>query len=160
MPHKHKVVIAGNHDLSFHFQPHLTTGILTNANYLQDSSVNIEGVNFHGSPWTPKFGFGWAFNAEEEDMKDIAESMPREIDVLITHGPPHGIGDLCLSGDRAGCPSLLDAAKDRQPLLYVFGHIHEGRGCAKICDTFYVNATNVDFNYRLVHDPVIFDLFK
>src|SRR5580765_1702919 len=68
LPHKHKVVIAGNHDLSFHFQPQVAHPMLTNATYLQDSSANIEGVTLHWSPWTPKFGFGWAFNADEDDM--------------------------------------------------------------------------------------------
>lgn len=34
---------------------------LTNCIYLQDSSVDIYGLKFYGTPWQPEFG-GWAFN--------------------------------------------------------------------------------------------------
>ena len=33
--------------------------------------------------------------------------MPKDVDVLITHGPPAGVGDLTVKGIRAGCQVLL-----------------------------------------------------
>jgi predicted phosphohydrolase len=58
LPHKHKVVIAGNHDFLFEREPVLARSMLTNATYLEDSGVTIEGVRFWGSPWQPRFSTG------------------------------------------------------------------------------------------------------
>ena len=33
--------------------------------------------------------------------------IPAGVDVLLTHGPPIGHGDLCRGGNRAGCVELL-----------------------------------------------------
>lgn len=50
-----------------------------------------------------------------------------EIDILITHTPPLGHGDLCCSGVRAGCVELLSTVQKRvKPKYHVFGHVHEG----------------------------------
>ena len=35
--------------------------------------------------------------------------IPDNTEILITHGPPLGFGDLCMSGDSAGCEELLEA---------------------------------------------------
>ena len=63
LPHKHKVVIAGNHDLAFDeenswglevlIQGGLESAsqLLTHCIYLKDSMVNISGVNIYGTPW-------------------------------------------------------------------------------------------------------------
>lgn len=50
-----------------------------------------------------------------------------DTDVLITHGPPCGHGDLAVGDARAGCVDLLNTVEQRvKPLYHVFGHIHEG----------------------------------
>ena len=50
--------------------------------------------------------------------------IPSDTDVLLTHGPPLGHGDLCSSNERAGCVDLLREVQDRvQPMLHVFGHV-------------------------------------
>lgn len=50
-----------------------------------------------------------------------------DLDLLITHTPPLGHGDLCCSGVRAGCVELLSTVQKRvKPKYHVFGHIHEG----------------------------------
>ena len=47
--------------------------------------------------------------------------------MLITHGPPLGFGDLCVTGARAGCVDLLHCVQNRvKPKYHVYGHIHEG----------------------------------
>ncbi len=50
LPFRHKLVIAGNHDLLFDRKPRLARAHLTQAIYLQDSGVGLEGLNFGGSP--------------------------------------------------------------------------------------------------------------
>src|SRR5690554_1392960 len=51
LPHRYKIVIAGNHDWAFQETPELARQALTNAIYLEDSGVEIEGIRFWGSPW-------------------------------------------------------------------------------------------------------------
>ena len=102
LPHRHKIVIAGNHDWCFQDDPDDARKLLTNAHYLQDNGLELEGLRFWGSPWTPVF-FNWAFNLERGDA--IAERwslIPEKLDVLITHGPPAGILDPVAKGT---CPS-------------------------------------------------------
>lgn len=53
--------------------------------------------------------------------------IPDDTDILVSHGPPFGIGDLCKSSLRVGCPMLLSAVQERvKPKIHAFGHIHEG----------------------------------
>lgn len=63
LPFRHKIVIAGNHDLLFDRKPKLARAHLTKAIYLQDSGVTIEGVKFWGSP-VNSVGGDWAFARE------------------------------------------------------------------------------------------------
>lgn len=53
--------------------------------------------------------------------------IPDDTDILVTHTPPVGHGDLCCTGVRAGCVELLTTVQQRvKPKYHVFGHIHEG----------------------------------
>lgn len=53
--------------------------------------------------------------------------IPNDTDILVTHTPPIGHGDLCCSGVRAGCVELLTTVQKRvKPRYHVFGHVHEG----------------------------------
>src|SRR5205085_2391850 len=89
LPHKHKVVIAGNHDWCFVREPAAALELLgPTVLYLQDSGTVIDGVRFWGSPWQPAFN-NWAFNLPRGSA--LAEKwalIPEGTDVLITHGPP------------------------------------------------------------------------
>ena len=53
LPHRHKIVVAGNHDWAFQETPELARQALTEAIYLEDSGVEIEGVRFWGPPGVP-----------------------------------------------------------------------------------------------------------
>ncbi len=55
LPHRHKIIIAGNHDRAFEHQPIVARSLFENFIYLQDQACTIEGVRFYGSPWTPEF---------------------------------------------------------------------------------------------------------
>ena len=100
---------------------------LTNCTYLQDSSTEIYGLKIYGTPWQPKF-CGWAFNLERgQELINKWDQIPDDTDVLITHTPPVGYGDLCSTGIRAGCVDLLLSVQQRvKPKYHIYGHIHEG----------------------------------
>jgi hypothetical protein len=157
LPHEHKVVIAGNHERGW-TQGNLE-GVLTNATYLQDSLINIRGVNFYGSPWTPNFGWGWAFNARRgEEIRGHWGRIPRgQVDVLITHGPPMGILDR-VGFESVGCADLRTRVADVAPTLHVFGHLHEGYGQTKIGQTTYVNAAICNEMYEPINAPIVLDI--
>ncbi len=54
LPHKYKIVIAGNHECCFNelTKDIISHKILTNCTYLQDNGIEIYGLNIYGTPWT------------------------------------------------------------------------------------------------------------
>ena len=155
--YRYKIVIAGNHDFSFEDNRKeaaedifLKDGII----YLNDSGIEIEDLKFWGSPIQPWF-HDWAFNrARGEQIRKHWELIPKNTDILITHGPPFGILDLCVHGERVGCSDLLDIVKEIKPKIHAFGHIHESFGTLKIDETLFVNACNLNEKYQLAFPPI------
>ncbi len=161
LPHEHKIVIAGNHDWAFQETPELARAALTNAIYLEDSGVQIRDVRFWGSPWTPTF-MDWAFMLDRGDpLYQKWKLIPDNTDVLITHGPPHGIGDevnLGFKAQNVGCIHLSDRVAQLSPTIHVFGHIHEGYGEYKRGNTRMVNASTCNARYEPNNPPIVFNL--
>lgn len=139
LPHKHKVVICGNHDWCFQEEPERARAVLTNAIYLEDSGCEIEGLKIYGSPWTPLF-CDWAFMLSDAALVEKWKAIPANLDVLITHGPPHDILDLTNRNDHAGSLTLCTRVFEVKPRMHVFGHIHEAAGHTEIDGTRFVNA--------------------
>lgn len=157
LPHRHKIVIAGNHDFGFERDP-TARGLITNATYLQDQEAVVEGLRIWGTPWQPRF-FDWAFNLDRgEPLRKVWAKVPTGIDILLTHGPPKGILDRCANGDQAGCEELLAALPRIRPRLCVFGHIHEAYGTLEQDGTLFVNASSCTLQYRPTQSPIVVDL--
>lgn len=138
---QHKLVIAGNHDWCFQRKATRARQLLTHGVYLEDSGVEIAGLYFWGSPWQPDYN-DWAFNLPRGRM--LAEKwqlIPAQTDVLITHGPPYGIGDQIHSGEHVGCQDLLQRVRLIQPRVHIFGHIHEAYGVTESDGTTFINAS-------------------
>ena len=154
-PQTKKVVIAGNHDRLFESTTS-AQGVLTNAIYLENSGVIIDGVKFWGSPAQPEF-CNWAFNYKRgEDIDRIWGMIPDDTEVLITHGPPAGIQDWVKPKTASlGCRDLLHAVIRVKPKLHVFGHIHGGYGEWRGTTTHFVNASLLDERYRPVNQPIV-----
>ena len=128
--------------------------------YLEDAAVSVAGgYKVYGSPWQPEF-LNWAFNLPRgEPCAKMWEKIPDDVDILLTHGPPVGHGDLCSNGQRAGCVDLLAAIADRaKPLLHVFGHIHEGYGATTNGITTFINASSCTLQYKATQGALVFDL--
>jgi predicted phosphodiesterase len=157
LPHRHKVLVAGNHDFGFQRSPE-AAGWITNAHYLQDRALLIEGVRFYGSPWQPWF-HDWAFNLPRgAELRRVWDRIPAGTDVLVTHGPPHGILDRTDDGEHVGCEELAAAVARVRPKLHVFGHIHEGYGQRVLDGVRYVNASICDVRYRPVQGAVVVEV--
>lgn len=151
-PHRHKVVIAGNHDLLFESDASLARTQIMAAAYLENSATEIEGVHIWGSPQQPRF-LDWAFNVDRgPSIRRYWDMIPAETDILITHGPPFGILDkINPSGEHLGCEELTIAVQRVRPKLHIFGHIHGGHGKYQDNGIQYVNASVLDKNYRISH---------
>ena len=132
LPHKYKIVIAGNHELGWNTDSKYLKSELTNCTYLEDSALEIHGLKIFGSPYQPPYQpefDGSAVNLERgQECLGIWKQIPSDTDILVTHGPPLGFGDLTNSSNRAGCVDLLNTVQQRvKPKYHVFGHIHEGK---------------------------------
>ncbi|VZI08788.1 unnamed protein product [Fusarium fujikuroi] len=79
-------------------------------------------MNIYASPYTPTTSgstdWGFQYNGAHEF------AIPRGIDLVVTHGPPHGIMDMTPERQRIGCPQLFSAIAKAQPRIHCFGHVH------------------------------------
>ena len=154
-PATHKIFIAGNHDASI--ERNLVTRSDFQSNgiiYLENDWVEIEGIKIWGSPITPTYNVGWAFNRARNKTETIWKHIPDDTDIIVTHGPPKGILDLAYHDDVlefCGDKSLLNRVLQINPKLHLFGHIHnngyiQNSGYTKVtgCDTIFSNATAVE----------------
>lgn len=141
LPHRHKVIVAGNHDWAFVREPAAARALFGNAHYLEDAETTIEGLRFYGSPWQPEF-CGWAFNLERGPaLAAVWAKIPRGIDVLVTHSPPEGFGDRTAATMGAGCADLRRRIAELEPQLHMFGHIHQDGGLWRDGEMTLVNVT-------------------
>jgi Icc-related predicted phosphoesterase len=158
--YKYKIFIAGNHDFWFEdaTKKDLEKMIPKNIIYLNDSGVNIEGINIWGSPVSPWF-YDWAFNRQRgADIKKHWDLIPTNTDILITHGPTFGILDRTTGGQNVGCDDLAFAIKKIQPKVHICGHIHEAFGEVHRDNVHYINASILDEQYEIKTNGIIFEM--
>lgn len=155
LPIKHKIFVAGNHDLCI--EKNLITKIdflINGITYLENDYAEVEGLKIWGSPFTPTFGQGWAFNKKRSALHDIWKEIPDDVDIVVVHGPPKGILDLayhqlnCI--EFCGDEALRKRMYLLKPKLCLFGHIHNNEdiinaGTMKLSnhDTIYSNGSVV-----------------
>jgi predicted phosphohydrolase len=163
-PHPHKILVAGNHDWLFQRNPALAAELIARhpgLTYLQDAGVEIEGIRFWGSPWQPWF-MDWSFNLPRGGaaIREKWNRIPIDTDVLITHGPPHGVLDQVHGQPSLGCEELRIRLAAVKPRVHVFGHIHDSYGTARGRDTVYINACVCGEDYRCTNRPIVVELGK
>lgn len=175
--YKKKVLIAGNHDAFLEKHPNFYSK--TNVTYLCDSGTEFEYwediphpastpyvsidclmkekrvLKIWGSPWSLTFPNinprCMAFTGTEADLKAKFDLIPDDIDILVTHSPPHGCYlDEKRDGTMLGSVALRDRCWDLKLKLHVFGHIHEGYGR----HGNNINASHVNEHYEPVNKPI------
>ena len=166
LPHRHKIFVAGNHDRLYETDNRrarlLTAG--AGIRYLQDSAIAIEGLKIYGSPWQPRF-FEWAFNLNRgAELAEKWRMIPDDVDILITHGPPHGILDEVPrpgAVENTGCEELIEKVEKlakNNLKLHVFGHIHCGYGVTERFGVKFVNASTCDESYAPTQPPLVIEI--
>jgi Icc-related predicted phosphoesterase len=164
----HKVFIAGNHDRMFEDHPEKVMEILNSykwIDYLQDDWIKVSDieqmVKIYGSPWQPEF-YDWAFNLPKggSELEAKWEAIPKDTDILITHGPPQDHLDVSgppYSQPHLGCALLREKLDEQPPKIHVFGHIHGGYGYKFHNGTHFFNASVLNEAYEQVNNPITFD---
>ena len=150
LPIKHKIFVAGNHDTSIEKRlvtkyDFMNAGII----YLENSYTTIEGLKIFGSPHTPTFGYGWAFNKDRTKLERIWRKLiDIDTDIIINHGPPKGILDISFDRfgamERCGDKSLMNRIIEVRPKLVLFGHIHN---CEDIINQGVLQISTLPTNF-------------
>lgn len=167
LPFKHKILVAGNHEVTVEEAPERFVHMLSfypSITYLMNKEVVIDGVKFFGSPYSNEF-FDWAFMEDEWDLAEIWRMIPDDVNVLITHGPAYGCNDRVInSGKRdphVGSAALTKRKQELKGTLkaHISGHIHEAYG-AYIDEDGVTNicACLLDEKYRFVNAPILLEL--
>lgn len=124
-----KIFVPGNHDTS------IERGIVKMSDFtskdiifLNNTDVIYKDIKFWGTPITPSFGIGWAYNKNRNKMHDLWQLVPKDTNVLISHGPPKGILDLSYNQENVlefcGCNAMKKYTMQSTLDLCLFGHIH------------------------------------
>lgn len=159
LPHNDIIVIAGNHDFVLEDSKKIRKELGALVHYLHDTSVEINGFNFHGSPWSTSFG-DWALMKKDQQLEEEWVKIPEQTDVLVVHGPPHKAGDLCEYGGHAGSETLRRRILDLNATLVVTGHIHEAYGRYLVGRTTVANVSLMNLKYKPVNPAMVFDISK
>ncbi len=163
----HKIFIAGNHDFGCQDEVLAVQELLRlnpGSEYLYDDLFLIgkdeddydDMVKVWGSPWQPEF-YNWAFNLPRQgaELKEVWNMIPSDVDILITHGPPHGHLDYVdYSKQNVGCELLRDRINIIKPKIHVFGHIHSSYGYKFDGTTHFFNAAVLDERYNFTQKPL------
>lgn len=158
LPHR-IVFIGGNHDwcLERHFSiaaKYIPAGF----HYLEDTGCEIAGVKIWGSPVQPEF-LGWAYNRKRgAEIDRHWQKIPKDTDIVVSHGPCHGILDRVVSGEHVGCEMLRRRLEEIRPKLHICGHIHSAYGTDQLGPTTMVNASVCTERYEAINAPIVIDL--
>lgn len=165
---------SGNHDK--HATPDEFRALFTNAIFLHDEAIYLSpslmtvnrqrqhdsDICIAGHSWTHERSFVFRANACTASLatrRAKVARIARDVDVLLTHAPPYGIGDDAGGVRREGCLALrealspdADAADALRPLAVLFGHCHGAFGHVRADGIEFVNAAQ-QFGF-----PVVFEL--
>jgi len=167
-PHKYKLFIAGNHDFLYEGRGRgmvlHQAGVGFNPNkdidlgcyYLQDGYVVIDGVKFYGTPWTPSFN-DWAFMKSERELAHVYSNITKDVDILITHGPPQGKYDMNRDDESCGSVSLRKKIKSLKFKHHFFGHIHPHTPY-HLNSKRYHNVSVLNEDYDVAWEPKIINV--
>jgi|EP01046_Picozoa_sp_COSAG06_P018833 predicted phosphodiesterase len=155
-PHQHKIVVAGNHDVSMFaaFDPARAAEMLPSAtHYLDCGYVDLFGLRIFGVSWKRQFAAGKRVAALEQRPYGAPP-----IDILVAHEPPAGTLD-----GGFGCETMKALMVDTGGCARVslFGHVHEARGVVRSGERLWVNCAVVNDGMRahtVVAPAVVFDL--
>ena len=170
LPHQHKIVVPGNHDMACECHETWAKEEFSPSVFLKHEFQDVGGLKVFGSAYSSSIyePSRWCYDYPRygERGKQLWNSIRNtpEIDVLITHGPPYGFGDLVKSVHKGEDPhvgdqTLLNVVNDLKPKVHIFGHIHEGYGVySNEHGTQFFNVCVCNVDYEPVNPVTVIDL--
>lgn len=142
----------GNHDWCGHLEPNAEYGKLS---VVSDGAVIINGVKLWLTPWSNQF-MSWAWMKHPSELNPIYGKIPYDVDILVSHQPPYGFGDLypnMESGkmEHIASQELLYHIERVRPSIVVCGHLHGGYGRYQHGETMIYNVSILDEQYKLAN---------
>lgn len=172
LPYQFKVVIMGNHELSYDKEPTRPKKIKAlelmkeaGIHYLENSEVVINEYKIWGSPIQPWF-HNWAWNYQRgPEIAEVWSKIPDDTNILITHGPPYGKLDRVEkwptgAATNEGCKDLKARIQELSQLkAHIFGHLHlQGGQMLDVDGVKYVNAAVCDEKYQPINKIMVIDV--
>lgn len=168
LPYKHKFYVPGNHD--FHMQiypgPALqelrkinvtVVGLPNNPHYYSTKLPN--GMSMLGLPFVTNMN-RWAFNLTKDEldkhMHDVWSTGPH--DVVVSHMPAWGLLDEVLPGEHTGSKIYRRFLDEKNPKVWICGHIHEGYGEVVHNQTRVYNVAMCNRDYEHVNHPMVINV--
>ena len=178
LPTKYKILIAGNHDISFdenmrdelnfsfrRFRykesPELSKREINCPEiiYAEETTVELMGIKFYCSPRSPHIE-GWCFPSKLKNKGSEWNKIDETFDVVVTHSPPTGVFDFEVQECALGDPYLAHKIQQCKTPLHIFGHTHCCNGSYRHDQTLYVNCAVVDLYNRYNCPPIYIDMIK
>lgn len=160
LPHKHKIVVPGNHDIACETNSRsMTKDMFGSVVYLDHEYHQVEGIMVFGSPYTSAIAnpSDWSFDYPRGGHRGFRlwdqVLHGDRMDILVTHGPAYGILDRVLDphfgeDPHVGEKGISNIIEKHKPKVHIFGHIHEGYGHVRESEVDYYNVSVCTEQYK------------
>ena len=110
-----------------------------------EESRTIHDLKFGGFRGVPVLAYEWSDEKEQCDFDELVDTLPLDLDVVVTHAPPWGILDLAYGTERIGIQPLASwiqkvAYNEKHPKLFCFGHAHYPHQIVELGNMVFSNA--------------------
>jgi Icc-related predicted phosphoesterase len=167
LPVKKVFLTPGNHELALSHCEDTVRKFLekTKITILINELFEYEDFKIWGTPLSNKFG-NWAYMKSPEEELEQFMQMPKDLDILIVHGPPYGACDICKQHpynnyNHLGNPELTIVSELKTPKIILCGHLHTGETHEKLFDNIDVfNVSVLNEEYKIFREPLYLEIEK
>jgi hypothetical protein len=162
LPPSHKVFTWGNHDFVGEHADGPALASALGITLAVDEVVAPGGLRIWLSPWCNPLPGDWAFVRPLDWLRTLYASIPDDVDVIATHQPPFGYGDLEVTApdrlEHVGSVDLVTAIDRVQPQIVLCGHIQRAAGAYTHGAVPILNISVLDGAYQPTNAVTVLEL--